>query len=148
MQQLTQTPTENPSINIHGNQKNYDINIQCQEFNKGMRIENTLKYNLNNQQKMNASCLVTNNQNDTEDTNSEIRKSHFLVQHGDGEKNEAGSDISLLLLNDKSVRAEGLFLDLDRTGGGVPVAKEIVARRARVGGRGYYGGHSVWNPQG
>ena len=50
MQQLTQTPTENTSTNIHGNQQNiYDINIQCQELNKGMLIEKPQKYKLNNQ---------------------------------------------------------------------------------------------------
>ena len=33
MQQLTHTPTENPSTKLHGNQQNiYDINIQCQEL--------------------------------------------------------------------------------------------------------------------
>ena len=43
MQQLTHTQTENPSTNIHVNQKNiYYINIQSQEFNKGMLIANTL----------------------------------------------------------------------------------------------------------
>ena len=39
MQQLTQTPIEDPSTNIHGNQQNiYDINIHHQELNKGMFI--------------------------------------------------------------------------------------------------------------
>ena len=43
MQQLTHTPTENPSTNIHGNQQNiYDINIQRQELNKWMLVSNTL----------------------------------------------------------------------------------------------------------
>ena len=60
MQQLTQTPTENPSTNIHGNQINiYDINIQCQDHKKVFHIANTLKSKLNSQQKMNASCIVT-----------------------------------------------------------------------------------------
>ena len=62
MQQLTHTPTENPSTNVHGNQQNiYDINIQGQELEKGMLIENTLKGNLNSQQKTNELWLVTTN---------------------------------------------------------------------------------------
>ena len=60
MQQLTHTPAENPSKTIPGNQPNiYDINIQCQELNKGTHIANTLKGHLNSQQKRNASWLVT-----------------------------------------------------------------------------------------
>ena len=60
MQQLTHTPTENPSTNIHGNQQNiYDINIQRQELNNGALIANTLKGKLNSQQKTNASWIVT-----------------------------------------------------------------------------------------
>ena len=60
MQQLTHTPTENPSTNVHGNQQNiYDINIQRQELDKGMHIENTLKVNLNSQQTTNTLWLVT-----------------------------------------------------------------------------------------
>ena len=36
MQQLTHTPTENLSKNVHGNQQNiYVINIQRQELHKG-----------------------------------------------------------------------------------------------------------------
>ena len=50
--------------------------------------------------------------------------------------------ISLLPINDKVIHAEGLFLDLDWTRGGVPVTAEIMAGRARVGGRGSYGEHS------
>ena len=48
MQQLTYTPTENPSTNVHGYQQSlYDINIHRQELDKGMLIENTLKGKLN-----------------------------------------------------------------------------------------------------
>ena len=68
-------------------------------------------------------------------------------QHGDGEDNDAGSEISLLLLYDKGIYADGLFLNLDRLRGGVPVAAEIMAGRARVSGRGSYRGHSGWNPR-
>ena len=60
MQQLTHTPTENPSKTIPGNQPNiYDINIQRQELNTGMHIDITLNVKLNSQQKTNASWLVT-----------------------------------------------------------------------------------------
>ena len=60
MQQLTHTPKENPSTNIHGNQQNiYDINIQRQELYKGMILANTLKFKLNSQKTKNASWLVT-----------------------------------------------------------------------------------------
>ena len=60
MQQLTHTPTENPSTNVHGNQQNiYDINIQRQELYKGVLIANTLKGKLNSQQTTNASWMVT-----------------------------------------------------------------------------------------
>ena len=60
MQQLTHTPTENTSTNIHGNQQNiYGINIQRQELNKRMLLENTLNNKLNSQQKTNVSWLVT-----------------------------------------------------------------------------------------
>ena len=60
MQQLTNTPTQNTSTNIHGNQQNmYDINIQCQKLYKGMLIANTLKVKLNGQNMMNVSWLVT-----------------------------------------------------------------------------------------
>ena len=59
MQQLTHTPIENTSTNIHGYQKNiYDINIQCQELNKCILIANTLKGNLNSKQETNISWLV------------------------------------------------------------------------------------------
>ena len=60
MQQLTHTPTENPSTNVHGNKQNiYDINIQRQELDKGMLIANNLKGKLNSQQTTNASWIVT-----------------------------------------------------------------------------------------
>ena len=60
MQQLTKTPTENPSTNIHGNQSNInDINIQRQEINKGMIIANTLKGKLNSKQKTSTLWIVT-----------------------------------------------------------------------------------------
>ena len=54
-----------------------------------------------------------NNQSNTEDAYSEILKAHFLVQHGDGEKDDVGSKISLFLLNHKGIHVEGLFLNLD-----------------------------------
>ena len=60
MQQLTQTATENPSTNKHGNPKiTYDIHIQLQEIYKGVLIANTLKGKLNSHQTTNASWLVT-----------------------------------------------------------------------------------------
>ena len=60
MQQLTHTPTENPSTNVHGNQQNiYDINIQRQKLYKGMRIENPLEGRMNSQQTTYTSWLVT-----------------------------------------------------------------------------------------
>ena len=60
MQQLTHTPRENPSTDIHGSQqKIYDINILHQELYKGMLIENTLKGKLNSQQMTNSSWIVT-----------------------------------------------------------------------------------------
>ena len=60
MQQLNHTPTENPSTNVHGNQKSiYDMNIQPQELDKCMLIANTLKCKLNSQQSTKASWLVT-----------------------------------------------------------------------------------------
>ena len=60
MQQLTHTPTENPSTNLHGNQQYiYDINIQLRELYKGMLIANTLKVKLNSQETTNASWIVT-----------------------------------------------------------------------------------------
>ena len=42
--------------------------------------------------------------------------------HGDGDGNKAGSEISILKLNDKGIHAEGVFLNFDRPCGGVPVA--------------------------
>ena len=60
MQQLTHTPTKNPSKTIPVNQPNiYDINIQRQDLNKGTHIANTLKGHLNSQQKTNALWIVT-----------------------------------------------------------------------------------------
>ena len=60
MQKLTHTATENPSINVHGNQPNvYDINIQREAFNKGMHLANILKGKLNIEQKTNTLWLVT-----------------------------------------------------------------------------------------
>ena len=60
------------------NQKNtYDINIQCQELNKGMNIEDILKVNLDSKQNTNTSWLV---KTITEETNSKIRQNHFIVQ--------------------------------------------------------------------
>ena len=60
MQQLTHTPTENPSTSIHGNQQNiYYINTQRHELNKGMLLENTLKGKLNSKHKTKISWLVT-----------------------------------------------------------------------------------------
>ena len=48
MKQLTHTPTENPSTNVHRNQQSiYEINIQRQELEKGILIANTLKGKLN-----------------------------------------------------------------------------------------------------
>ena len=48
-------------------------------------------------------------------------------RHGDGDDDSAGSDISLLLLYDKGIYFDGIFLNLDRPRGGVPVASENVA---------------------
>ena len=60
MQQLTHTPTENPSTNVHGNQQNiYDRNIQRRELYKGILIANNLKVKLNNQKTTNASWILT-----------------------------------------------------------------------------------------
>ena len=89
-----------------------------------------------------------NHQSDTGYANSETRKEHFLVQRGDVDNNDAGSEISLLPLYDKSIHDEGLFHNLDRPGGGVPVAEEIMAGRSRVGGRESHRGKSGWNPRG
>ena len=65
----------------------------------------------------------------TEDGNTTVGSGKW---HGDGDDNEAGSDISLLPLNDKDIHTEGIFLNLDRPHGGVPVAAEIMAGWARV----------------
>ena len=43
--------------------------------------------------------------------------------------------MSLLPLKDKGIYAEGLFLNLDRQRGGVPVTPEIMVGRARFGGQ-------------
>ena len=56
-------------------------------------------------------------------------------RHGDGDYDEAGSEISLLPLNNKGMYAEGLFLNLYQPRGGVPVAEEIMAGQAQVGGQ-------------
>ena len=47
--------------------------------------------------------------------------------HGDGDDDDAGSDIYLLPMNDKFIYAEGLFINLDRPRGAVPVAAKIMA---------------------
>ena len=55
MQQLTYTPTENSSTNMHVNQQIICyINNQRQELDKGVLIENTLKGELNSQQATNT----------------------------------------------------------------------------------------------
>ena len=43
-------------------------------------------------------------------------------RHGDGDDDGVGSDISLLPLYDKGIYYDGIFLNLDRPRGGVPVA--------------------------
>ena len=68
-------------------------------------------------------------------------------RHGDRDEDDAGFDISPLPLYDKGIHDEGLLLNLGRPHGGVPVAEEIMARRARVGGRESYRGNSGWNPR-
>ena len=55
--------------------------------------------------------------------------------YGDGDDDDAGSDISLHPLNEKGIYAEGPFLDLDWLNGGVPVAAEIMLVQARVSGK-------------
>ena len=67
--------------------------------------------------------------------------------HGDGDGDDAGSEIYLLPLYDKGIYAEGLLFNLDWPCGGVPVAAEIMSGRARVGGQESYRGHLGWNPQ-
>ena len=60
MKTLTYKQTDNPSTNVHVNQKSiYDINTQHKELDKGMLIANTLKGKLYSQQSTNASWLVT-----------------------------------------------------------------------------------------
>ena len=56
-------------------------------------------------------------------------------RHGNGYDDDTGSERSLLLLNNKGIYSEGLFLNLDRTRGGVPVAAEIMSVLAQVGGQ-------------
>ena len=81
MQELTYTPTENPSTNVHGNQQSiYDINNHRQELDKVMLIPNTLQGQLKSQQTTNASWLVTTIKAILKTPNSEIRKALFLVQ--------------------------------------------------------------------
>ena len=53
------------------------------------------------------------NHSDTEDAKSKIREAHLIVEHGDGDDDDAGSEISLLWLNYKCIDAEGLLLNLD-----------------------------------
>ena len=55
--------------------------------------------------------------------------------------------MSLLPLKDKGIYAEGLFLNLDRSRGGVPVTAEIMVGRERVSGRVSYRGHLGCNPR-
>ena len=43
-------------------------------------------------------------------------------RHGDGDDDDAGSNISLLPMNYKGIYSEGIFLNLDWPRGGVPVA--------------------------
>ena len=60
MKQLTHTPKENSSTNLHGYQQSInDINIQRQELHKGLIIASTLKDKLNSQHTTKASWLVT-----------------------------------------------------------------------------------------
>ena len=60
MKTLTYNPTDNPSKNVHGNQKSIsDINNQRIELDKGMLISNTLKGRLNSQHYTNLSWILT-----------------------------------------------------------------------------------------
>ena len=68
----------------------------------------------------------------TEDGNANVGSGNW---NGNVDNNDAGSEISLLPLNNKGIYAEGLFLNLDWTRGGVPVASEIMSGQARVGGQ-------------
>ena len=56
-------------------------------------------------------------------------------RHGDEDNDDAGSEISLLLLNYKGIYDEVLFLNLDRPHGGVSIVAEIMAGQARVRGK-------------
>ena len=51
-------------------------------------------------------------------------------RHGDEDNDDAESEISLLMLNDKGINAKGLFLNLDRPRGSVPIASEIMTGQA------------------
>ena len=44
-----------------------------------------------------------------------------VKSHGDGDDYDAGSEISILPLNDRGIYYEGLFFNLDWPRGGVPV---------------------------
>ena len=69
-------------------------------------------------------------------------------KHGDGDNDDAGYEISILPLNDKGIHTEVPLLNLDRPRGSVPVAAEILAGQARIGGRGSYGGNLGCNMRG
>ena len=78
----------------------------------------------------------------TEDGNATVGSGK---RYDDGDNYDAGSEISLLSMNNKGIYAEGLFLILDGPRGGVPVAGEIMARRAGIGGRRSCRGNLGWN---
>ena len=80
----------------------------------------------------------------TEDGNTTVG---IDEQHGDGDDDDAGSDISLHTMYNKVIYAEGLFLNLDWLRGGVPVAAEIMTGRAQFDGRRFYRENSGWNPR-
>ena len=75
----------------------------------------------------------------TEASNSTVgrgeRQAASGKRHGDGENDDAGSEIDLLMMNDKGIYAKGLFFNLYRPRGSVPVAAEIMAVQAQVGGQ-------------
>ena len=52
--------------------------------------------------------------------------------HGDGDDNDMESEIFLLTLNNKGIHTEGIFLNLDRPRGRVPVAEKIMVGQAQV----------------
>ena len=64
----------------------------------------------------------------TEDGNATIGSGE---RHGDGDGDDAESEISLLPLSDKGIHAEGLFLNLDCPRHSFTVTAETVAGRAR-----------------